>query len=90
MQPLVNKNIKKKKQSNKWFVDEKKDGSQTKADETTRIVTSEDIEIVSIHFGMKKFTRTEHLIKMEKLARRWKRLTAKEVRDKAYKNKIEE
>jgi len=27
---------------------------------------------------------------MEKLARRWKRLTAKEVRDKAYKNKIKE
>jgi hypothetical protein len=35
--------------------------------------TSNNFEIVSIHFGMKKFTRTEHLIKMEKLARRWKR-----------------
>lgn len=35
--------------------------------------TTKNFEIVSIHFGMKKFTRTEHLIKMEKLARRWKR-----------------
>jgi len=42
-------------------------------------------EIVSIHFGMKDFSQTQRLIKMEMLGKKFKRLKAKAVRDEIIK-----